>query len=305
MSWLVIALIPPFLWAISNHIDKYLLSKYFHSVGIGPLMIFSSIIAVPMLFIVTLINPDVLTTFHPQNFIVIFSGILYLLALFPYLKALSLGDSSLVIPLFQMGPIITYVLSWIILGESLSKGQVIGGLVVIVSSIFIALDLGELRKFKMRWDIVGYMLLASILFSFNSVLFKLFALSSHFWMTSFYEYIGFVLFGIVLFFIPKYRIGFFKVFEDNRTHVLSTNSVNEIVNIIGKLAFNYASLLVPIALVNVVGSVQPLFVFLIGIIITLFFPRIGKEDVSRRTIIQRLLAISFMALGAYLLSRVG
>jgi hypothetical protein len=43
MSWFLIALIGPILWAIVNHIDKFLLSDKFEGSNVGALMIFSTL----------------------------------------------------------------------------------------------------------------------------------------------------------------------------------------------------------------------------------------------------------------------
>jgi len=42
MSWFLFALIGPALWALVNHIDKYIISKYFTGRGVGSLVLFTS-----------------------------------------------------------------------------------------------------------------------------------------------------------------------------------------------------------------------------------------------------------------------
>jgi drug/metabolite transporter (DMT)-like permease len=42
MNWFLIALIGPVLWALVNHIDKYIISKYFTGRGVGSLVLFTS-----------------------------------------------------------------------------------------------------------------------------------------------------------------------------------------------------------------------------------------------------------------------
>ena len=43
MTWFFIALIGPFMYALTNHIDKILLEKYFKNNGVGTIILFSSI----------------------------------------------------------------------------------------------------------------------------------------------------------------------------------------------------------------------------------------------------------------------
>jgi len=60
MNWFVIALIGPFLYAITNHIDKILLEKFFKDGGVGTLILFSSLLSVVALPVVLIAEPTVL-----------------------------------------------------------------------------------------------------------------------------------------------------------------------------------------------------------------------------------------------------
>ena len=64
----------------------------------------------------------------------------------------------------------------------------------------------------------------------------------------------------------------------------------------------YATLLAPVALVLLVGSFQPLFVLALGIVLTLFFPRVTKESLGRMKLLQKGVGIGLMLVGGYLIS---
>jgi hypothetical protein len=65
----------------------------------------------------------------------------------------------------------------------------------------------------------------------------------------------------------------------------------------------YATLLAPVAIVLVVNSFQPLFVFILGIVLTLLLPRVGKESMDRRKMLQKGVGIGLMLMGGYSISR--
>ena len=44
MSWLAFAFCGPVLWAVSTHLDKYLVEKYFKSSHVAVLLIFTALI---------------------------------------------------------------------------------------------------------------------------------------------------------------------------------------------------------------------------------------------------------------------
>ena len=85
--------------------------------------------------------------------------------------------------------------------------------------------------------------------------------------------------------------------------MLGLNGTNEIINIVAKISFNYASTLTPVTLVWIINGLQPLFVFLFGIILTVLLPKISKEDITRRTLIQRMVAIAVITIGVYLINK--
>ena len=303
MTWLLIALLPPALWSITNHIDKYLLSKYFKEGSVGALMVFSSLIGVILLPIIYFIHPAVITSFNWSYLLISINGLFYLSAVLPYFYALQKDETSITVPLFQMIPVYSFVLGYLFLGEKLTIMQIIGGLIILLGALFISLEIETIKHFKLKKDVFLLMTLSSLLYSINFILFKFFAIDYNFYITSFWEYVGFAFFAIILIlFIKKYRNEFFKVIKVNSIKVVSVNGINEIINIIAKIAFNFASLIVPVTLVWIVNGSQPFFVFIFGIILTLLFPKFAKEDLSKKVLLQKIIAIFVMFVGGVIIN---
>ena len=87
--------------------------------------------------------------------------------------------------------------------------------------------------------------------------------------------------------VPHYRRQFVHLFRKNPGAVIGVNAANELINLGGGLGVRYASLLAPVALVSAISATSTFFVFLFGILLTLFFPRLGHEDLSARNVIQK------------------
>ncbi len=302
MDWFLIALIPPALWSATNHLDKYLISKFFKGGGVGALMVFSSLIGLLLLPFIALWHPEVLV-FSTQNILIAINGFLYILAVLPYFYALQKDEASICVPLFQLIPVFSFVLAYFVLGETLNNNQLLGGLLIVLGAIGISLDLSERKKVKFKNEVFWLMMLSSLIFALNFLFFKYFAIKSSFWFTSFWEYVGFAVFAFLLMvFVKSYREQFIDVLRHNRVTVLSLNGANEIVNIMAKVAFNFASLLAPITVIWIVNGFQPFFVFAYGVILTLLFPKIVKENISGKSLIQKILAILIMFVGTYFLN---
>lgn len=304
MSWFLIALIPPAIWSATNHFDKYLVSKYFKGGGVGALMMFSSIIGIFILGVIAIVHPEVLNYPIAKGIFIILNGFVYLLATLPYLYALKKDEASIAVPMFQLIPVFSYFLAWLILGETLNVSQILGGILIILGAIVISLELSEVRKISIKKEVLLLMTLSSFVYALNFSFFKFFAISAEFWTTSFWEYTGFAIFAFLLFvFIKKYRDEFLSTLKANKVAVLTLNGVNEILNIIAKLSFNFASLLAPITLVWIVNGFQSFFVFFYGVILTLFFPHISQENITRKHLAHKLLAIIIIFVGTFFINK--
>lgn len=301
MSWFYIALIGPVLYAVTNHIDKYILEKYFKAGEVGAVTLFSALFSIVALPVIYLINPAVFSIGLASTIALIISGILAVCCLLLYLHALRDDEASVVVPYYQTIPIFGFILGYFLLGETLGKNEILASVLILIGTTIISLDMsGVAVRFKKRVAVL--MLLASFLFAAVGVVFKMIALDEGFWPSIFWTIIGNILLGIFIFITVKsYRRQFLTVFKVNSVPVLAACSLNEIIFVAADGVSVYATLLAPIALVMVVNGFQPVFVFLIGIILTLFFPKLGKESLSKNDLAQKILGIGIITAGTYLL----
>jgi len=301
MNWLFIALISPALWAASSHIDKYLLEKYFKGRGVGALIIFSSIIGVFILPFILLIESNPFNISFTKSILIIFSSIISILAILIYLYALKKDETSTVVPLFQIVPVFAFILGYLFLGEILTHRQIGGASLVILGGVGLTLDLkGRIPRLKN--NIFFLMLLASLLIAISSLLFKVAGSEANFWSATFFAYIGEILMGaFFLIFIKSYRAEFWQVITANKLAILSLNAFNEIINVVAIIIFRFAILLAPLALVWTINGLQPMFVFLFGVILTLLFPQLAKESLIRKNVVQKIFTILIMFVGTYFL----
>ncbi len=112
----------------------------------------------------------------------------------------------------------------------------------------------------------------------STIIFKYFAVRDEFWRTTFWMYVGEAIFGLVIIAIPHYRRQFVALLKKHPGAVMGINGANELINLGGTLGVRFALTMAPAALVSVVSSTTPLFVFLIGT--ALQFP--GAAILERR-----------------------
>jgi drug/metabolite transporter (DMT)-like permease len=302
VSWVVFAFSGPVLWAVSVHLDKYLVERFFKHSDVAVLLFFTAFIGVLLLPFIWLFVPSVTAPGAAGIALIIVSGILYMGALLLYLLALQGDEASVVAPYFQAGPLFGYVLAYLVLGETLSGRQMAGGIMIVIGALIVSLRFGRgIRLFKARLS--ALMLTCGFAMALAGLIFKVFALQVEFWTTTFWMFVGEAMFGCVLLLIPDYRRQFSAVLRANTAALLSINGANELINLSGSLGNRYALMFAPLSLVQAIGSTTTLFVFGIGVILSMFFPKLGREDLSGRELAQKAIAAVLVALGVVLVTR--
>jgi drug/metabolite transporter (DMT)-like permease len=303
MSWFFIALCAPFLLACANHNDKLLLSRYLKEKNIGSIVIFSSLFSSVAIPIVLFIQPDVYDVSLVQGSAVVATGMFSVFAVVCYLHALDLDEASFVTPFYQTVPIFAYFLGYFILGETITLAQGLGSIVIIVGALTLSFEFGR-RGMRFKRNVVALMLAASFLSAINGVIFKLIAVEKGFWVSLFWGFVGQVMAGLTfLVCVPSYRRGFLDLFKQQKVAVVGLIALSRILVSVSEAVTLYATLLAPVALVLLVSSFQPLFVFTFGVALTLFLPRVAKESLGRMKMLQKGAGIGLMLAGGYLISR--
>jgi drug/metabolite transporter (DMT)-like permease len=303
MSWFFIALWAPFLLAFANHNDKFLLSRYLKDKNVGAIVIFSSLFSGVAIAIVLLIQPDVYEVSLVQGSALVATGMLSVFAAVCYLYALDIDEASFVTPFYQTVPIFAYFFGYFILGETITLTQGSGSLVIIVGALALSLEFGR-RGIRFKRNVVALMLAASFLSAINGVIFKLIAVDKGFWVSLFWGFVGQVMAGLTfLVCVPSYRRDFLGLFKQQKVAAVGLIALSRTLFSVSEAITLYATLMAPVALVLVVNSFQPLFVFMLGIVLTLLFPRVAKESLDRRKMLQKGVGIGLMLVGGYLISR--
>lgn len=283
--WLLFAFSGPVLWAASTHVDKFLLEKYFRNASPAVLLVFTALIGLVMLPFIALFQPQVLTPGFAAAAAVICSGALYMLGMYFYLKALQGEEASVVAPFFQASPLFAYVLALLFLDETLTLRQLGGGGLIVLGGALVSFEFGARHRFRLR--LLLLMLAAALALAVSSVIFKDLAEDTSFWTTAFWSYLGEAAFGLAVLLLPGMRREFFGLFRRHPGAVMGINAANEFINLGGNLAARYALLLAPLSLVQAISGTTTLFVFGFGVLLTLFLPRLGREDLSWRNLLQK------------------
>jgi hypothetical protein len=166
---------------------------------------------------------------------------------------------------------------------------------IIGGSAILAMDIHHPARPKLR--LVMLMLACAFSLAGSWVIFKLFAVKSEFWGTTFWTYAGEALFGVFVLTVRRWRREFSQLLRASTGPLVAINAANELINLAGGLIARYALLLAPLGLVQAISSTTTIFVFLFGIVLALLFPRIMWQDLSKQALLQNAAGILLVAAG--------
>lgn len=302
MHWFLIALINPLAYAFINHLDKYLINRFTKDSPVGVLILFSSLFAILALPVLFFLDSNVLSAVNfTQALILIVNGAVLTLAIMFYLYALETDEASYVVPFFQLIPIFGFIFGYLILGEVLHTSQWQAALLILVGALILSLELDE-QRIRIKSKLVLLMLGSSFFYALNTVVFKFIAIEQGFVVSLFWDMLGKVLLGVILFLVVRsFRTQFIGLIRSHRYTVLGLNAVNEVIGLVAEITSMFAVLLAPVVLVQVVWGTQPMFVFLFGILFTIFSPRFSRESLLRHHLAQKIIGIIIITVGVFIL----
>jgi uncharacterized membrane protein len=292
----------PFLYALTNHIDKHLLSTYFKEDGVLTLIMYSAMLALCVVPVAFFFDPGVLGMETKSMLALAGVAALDVLLLWAYLSALNEDEPTVVIIFYSLVPVLGLVFGHLILGESITGMQGVAMAIVIAGASLMTVELEVGNNFRLRLKTAGYMFIACIAWAMETTIFKMVALEENVWRSLFWQSLMIGTFGVLVFALSrKYRHAFLAQFRKNSRSVVGLNVLNEGIYAVANIAVAFAAMLAPVALILLLNAFQPMFVMIIGVAIAFFMPKLATERATKHQVFQRLLAIAITGLGTYIL----
>jgi drug/metabolite transporter (DMT)-like permease len=299
MTWLFFAILPPALYGITNFIDKFLVENTIED----PLVvtIFGGFIN-GLLGVIVLTLKGFAPISLPQVCLLLLAGVFLTFYIIPYFKALAIDDASRVIPLFQIASIFVLVLSYIFLGERLNSFELLGLIFIIMGGFILGTEKIESGIFKPRKSLY-FMIISSLFYAITSIIFKFVVTKNDFWLTFGYESLGLGLGAFILLLWRPHRHRFIKELKIVTRKTWGVLLINEFFNTCAQFSTAYALLLASASLVALLEGSQPFFVLIYGLILSLWFPHIVKEDITKTTLIIKIICIILLFIGIYFVNK--
>jgi drug/metabolite transporter (DMT)-like permease len=306
MFYISIAIFSYFLVSLQTILDKFLLTTnrvsepatYTFYVGLMSLFTF---ILFPFGFHLIGLGQFVLS---------IISGVIFIYGIFCLFTAIEKSEASRVMPVVgAIIPITTLALSMVFLGEKFSTWEIFGVFLLIFGGFFISLEFfsGSLEPKKLFSGFYSTVS-AGVLIAIAFLIFKYLYGQDNFFNVFIWTRLGLTIGALSLLLFPFWRKSIIKSFHDFK-HPKKENEktgalfvANKILGGVGSAMTNYAVSLGSVAVVNALVSVEYVFVFVLGLALSLKFPAIFQEKRNLRNILHKTLAICIIVAGIALIS---
>ncbi|PIZ94426.1 MAG: hypothetical protein COX81_03625 [Candidatus Magasanikbacteria bacterium CG_4_10_14_0_2_um_filter_37_12] len=296
MNWIFYAIVAHFFWALTNIGDKYIVghrvkNPYVYLVW----MTMSGIISVVFIPYIDFFIPDTQTLVY-----LCIAGVAYFFGGLPYIRAMQLEEPTRINVWWNLIPLFSFGLGWIIFGDMLSSQQLLA-FVVLVFAAFVA-SVHIRKKIFSFSRAFGLMVIATFSYALYAVMldramFYISFLHAFVWV----HLIMFVCAG-TLFISKQFRTDFFEQSYGLKGNLGGVVAGITLLDHAGIFFHQIAlSLAIPSLVFAFEGS-QVIFVFIIATLLSFFLPHIVKEEIDKKNILLKILAILLMGVGVVLLS---
>lgn len=305
MNWLIFVAITVISDSLRIFVDNYASDVYFkgrHAVSAKILYGISYIIIFGPLLAITGFN-----FLEADGIVILFlaiSGILASLAGIPYFRALELDDSTNIGIFTQISPVFYLIIGWLFLGDTFSPIQLIA-FCIILAAPFLIIFTTKRRSRKVKIRAVLHAFLYILLAIIGNVFFVKADGSS----VSFLHEVSIVFFFngltdiIAISSVRKWRRRFITVINKSHKRALIPLICNVAIRVVQQFSYRAALITAPaLAIASVASdSAEPIVIFFLGILLTLIWPKFGREKLDKKTVLVHLIATVLVVVGVIIL----
>lgn len=324
--WLIIAIIGYFFLGFASFLDKYILGgailspkTYCFFAGVTSVFV---LLIIPLVLLASFLPSRFISGFLPEVSDVFFipdiqlillsfsAGWSFLFSLFIYYKGVYEFEVSRIAPAVGSGvPLFTFLLIYILnlfypnslFRYELSEHMYLALLFLVGGNLTLTISKNKLATLES----LGISTLAAFCFSFSFLLSKIIYLSLPFWVGFIWINMGTFLGALVLLLIPEVRKAIKRPKKKFLRKKLFPFMIAKVSGALGGILQNAAIFLAPLAflpIVNAMAGIQYIFLIILATLLFFKFPNILQEEISKKVILQKTIAIWLIVGGLFLLS---
>ena len=291
---LLLALSPGLVWSIINVAHKVLASKLINK----PRLMMMNYVILMLIVSLCLIFFSTGLIYGQELWLICAAGIVNSFGVWIYLTAMQKYEPSRVVPLFAIGAVIIIISSALILGEVFNFITYVGIGVILLGSVVLSIKKTFFSAFSSK--LLWVMTLSGLCFAFSAIVIK--HLLGTYSVIQVFSSIGIIEGSAAMIIALSFFKDIRKTLSQIKKRYILYNSLTELVSISGSFLYTIAISVWYLSIVETLASLQFLFVFIWSLIISRFMPSLYVEELNRRVIFQKFVAIVLIIFGVYLIS---
>ena len=305
MNWLVVLAIAVVSDALRIFIDNYISDVYFKEKGAVSQKIVSGIVTPILGIIILIVTGFNFTEIPPVALtLLLMSGVLGSLAGIPYYKALEIDDSTNIGIFFQFSPILYLIVGWIIGDEQFSIIQLLACFIILAAPLLVVIT-AKKRSRKVR--------IKAALLAFISIIFYVASgetfIQGNVDGINIFSEIGLVLITkglsdlLIIGSRRKLRRRLAKVVKSSRRKVLFPINISIVMRVIQEFSYRIGLIIAPSVAIASAASdaVEPAVIFFMGLLLTILWPKFGREKLQKKTVLVHFIATVLVVIGIVIL----
>ena len=297
MNWFLFSLLGASSLAVTGVIDKLILEKYVQNshAYLVALIFLQQALAASIFLIV---GPGFV---YPYSLYAIAVGVVQIAYWAAYLRALKVEETSRIAALVYVYPVFVFPAAFFLLDEILGPKDYIGGLFLVLSGLLISYRPSTTGRSLIFSPAIKYMLLFWIFYATYSISAKFLLSFMDGWHLMIWLSLG-NLIAVLPFLLTKaVRSEIYGYVQRGRS-IFSALLAEEFFSFLGRGALIFAYAVGSVALVSSVAALQPFFTLVYVGALSILMPGLLKEEMDRRTLSLKLIAVFMIVIGIYLIS---
>lgn len=298
MFWLILCIAAAAIWSFSAFIDNYLTDVIFsnrlpHAMKVlnGPIYIF---VAILISLILQVPFPEMW-----QFWLLLLSGAINSIASLPYYSALKNEEATGAVIFYQLQPVLFLISDYLIFGQKISVQQIIGFILILAAPLIVVFSRkrASARKMEMRAAILLILFVVVSTVS-SSIAVHVGETGINIFTVFVYYLLGRGIMDCIFGLLPKFRQRHRYIVNRHGSKYVIPLVINQFLCCAADFAYRYGMILGIAALASAfTNAAQLILTFLFGLVLTIIWPKFGREKLRRDIVLAHVIAVILCVIG--------
>ncbi|MBT3538918.1 DMT family transporter [Candidatus Parcubacteria bacterium] len=296
MTWIFLAILAHFFWALVNIGDKYAISNKIKNPYVY--LVWLTWMGIITVFLIPFVNFSI----PPTNImlLLILSAGVYFYGGLPYVKAVQIEEITRVNIWWNLIPFFSLFIGWIFIGEKLILSELAALFILVLGAVVASFHFK--RRAIVFSKALWLMVIACFSYAIYAVIFRYITQVIPFVEAFIWFSLFMIIFSFSMFISKRFRKDFIREYKHLDFKLGGVVAGVSILDNVGIFFNIWALSLGPAALVFAFEGTQVLFVFIMATLLSIFFPKIIKEELDKRNVILKIVALVIMVVGILILN---